>query len=506
MKRCLWLVCLVMLLTLGSALAYDYTPDADGSFLEPFAQQKTNTQPGFSCQTERASYFFSPLIEEQDRDRFIDTLEKMMALLNESGFTCYVLPDYSPWVRSETREIFLSPGDETGLSQAIALLQAVHGEYTNYGLIFGTADALCKAAELPGHSLRYNEKGMLRFYNDEYLLSNFMLAYPSFTKEFNDESTLPFIKDMAVHFCNFLAEEGKLTTLLQEKDAASFNASYIALMNAFLINANAETQLYTELPPIQFGTGGANCPLMIASAHGEWYILQDFIDPISYWAEWDFDSLFDTIWQLEDDLSLVDAALGQPVQKRQFLFGSPDGESTASLYTHYQGEGPIVLPSIVSMVHEYTHACTQGLYDGESAWFLSELAAAYFEIQGAENPQDELIYTLRYDLPQDQEEYWAPVLKAMEKGNALSPLPTAEQVYHYLCYAHSQYDLYTPVSRTLNAIRSFAYFLEAHYGNEAMGRVFMEGSPLPSLGKDWPALQQEWQDYLQAMYGQGSIL
>jgi len=180
MKRCILLVCLLML-SMGCACAYEYISDADVSFHEPFGEQPVNTQPGFSYTSDRALYLFSSEIPEYVRDQFIIRQEALMGQLDASGLTICILPDYEPWVISERKQLFLSPDDETGMTQAIATLQALYGEYCHYGLIYGTADGICKAAALSGHEARYNDKGMLRFYNNESNLSAFMLLYPSFT-------------------------------------------------------------------------------------------------------------------------------------------------------------------------------------------------------------------------------------------------------------------------------------------------------------------------------------
>ncbi|MBQ4075094.1 MAG: hypothetical protein IJD39_07825 [Clostridia bacterium] len=502
MKRCVLLACLLLMLTAGCAGAYEYIPDADVSFLEPFGNQPVNTQPGFSYASERALYLFSRDIPKETRDQFIGRQEALMDQLNVSGLTFCILPGYDPWVISETKQIFLSPDDESGMIQAIATLQALRGEYTHYGLLFGYADQICKNAGLSGHELRFNDKGMVRFYNDESHLSAFMLLYPCFSDLLDgNETNIPFVQDMAVRFCAFLSEKDQLQSMLQEENADAFNQRYIALMNEFLQSAGAETQLYTHLPALRFGAAGSSYPLVISTAHGEWYIHKDYSDPEDYWLVHSFDSLFNTVWKTEDDLAKVDQALGISPSGSPFLFAGNKGAPARSLYTHYDGNGPIAPSGIDDLIHEYVHACTLGWYEGDQAWFLTELAATYFEIQGQKNPQDELVYTLWYDLSDAQAEYWGPVLDAMDQGEVLSYFPDPPEVYHYLCYSHGQYDLFTPGSRTLNAIRSFAYYLEQHYGNEKMGLILREGTPEHVLQKDWSALQQDWIAHLAATFG-----
>ena len=504
MKRSMLSICLLSILFSANAFAYQYTPDADVSFYAPFSQQPSNAGPGFLCETSYAAYYFSGEIEETARDQFIHRQEALLAVLDASAFSIYVMPECMPYAVSEGKCLVLPPDDETGMAQAIASLQAIHGEVVNYGLIYGTADALCKAAGLKGHEARYNDKGMLRFYNDDSHLSSFLLTYPSFTETWGEKATIPHLKDMAVRFCAFLAEKGELTSLLQEKNAARFNEKYIAYMNAFLQAAKAETQLYTHLPALQFGHHGESCPLIIETAHGKWYILKNFDDSNGAWLEWGFEELFNTIWKVEDDLSKADAALGITPVQLQFLFVASDAPSSQRVYSHYSGEGPLNISSIDSLVHEYTHACMAKWFPREDNWFLSELAATYFEIQGQKNPQSNLIYTLWHDLPDAQMDYWGPVLDAMDKGDPLSYYPKPREIYDYLCFVHEQYDLFTPSTRTLNSLRSFAYYLQDHYGNEKMGRAFREGTPIHVLNKDWQTLQQEWQQHLNSTYGKNS--
>ena len=199
MKR-LWLICLAVLMIFSMSSALSQT-------LESSSSEGTD----LLVKTDRAGYFFSKETDEAQRARAMERLEAFLDILGEKDFTIRFQEDGLPYARSSVRSARLPLEDETGLFQAIGLLQAIHGEFTHYGLIFGMADTLCKAAGLQGHTRRYNDKGMLRFYNEESNLSDFMLLYPCFTKEYNDEKQLPFVKDMAVRFCDFLAEKNQYT-------------------------------------------------------------------------------------------------------------------------------------------------------------------------------------------------------------------------------------------------------------------------------------------------------
>lgn len=518
------LIVLLLLLLPVSGLAYEYMPGEDVSFSEPFSAERLNTAPGVICRTERAEYRFSSDIAPEVRDAFIQTQEKLLKCLDVSGFTCCVLPDYPPRAEEASRSIFLSPARDDGLSQAIVTLQALHGEMTHYGLIFAAADDLCRQAGLKGYSCLFNDRGMLRFYNDESNLSHFLLLYPSFTQDYTEKNILLFVRDMAVRFYAFLRESGDAEKLLAEKDLASFQAEYIRRMNDFLTVQGAETRLHDHLPALAFGCGGAAWPLRAASAHGQWYLAKDFDDSVSdsllvsqiirsqmdagntislSLAFDEFSILYNTLWRLEDDMAHADACLALTApQPRDFLFRAPDA---AGDKPHYAGEGPVILSTAASALHEYIHALLAGRFAGENQWFLQELAATYFEMGG----QISLHHTLRsrlWNLKGEQAEYWAPVLDAMEKGEVLHSWAEPEEIYGYLCFAREEYDLFTPSAHTLNALRSFSAYLRETYGDEKVGAALAAGDPMPALGRDWETLRGEWKDHLAALYGQGAAL
>lgn len=503
MKR--FLLLLFLLLLPVSAFAYDYTPEADVSFQEPFSEEVFSAAPGFSYRSTRAAYYFSPEISQEERDAFIDIQEKLLSHLEANALAAYVLPDYAPRAESAKRAVFLSPAGDDGLTQAIVTLQALYGETANYGLLFGAADALCREAGLPGYHPRFNERGMLRFYNNEENLPHFLLTYPSFTEDYCDKGTIPFVKDMAVRVFAFAQERGQAQALLSENDPSAFQAAFIPLINDFLSAQQAETKLYDHLPALAFGYGGKGCPLIISSPHGTWRVLSGFSDISSYWCEYGFSALYTAVWRAENDLSHVDECLGLNKTGLDFLFCAPGAYGLTTNYQHGAEGGPVALCTIDSLVHEYVHACVEGQYGQENAWFLTELAATYFELIGQYSAHDTL-YRYLYNLTGDAKAYWEPVLKAMEAGRPLDGVWNPEKIYTYLCFARQEYDLFTPGTRTLNALRAFSYYLRAQFGDESVGAALRAGNAKEALGKSWEALRQDWQRHVQALYGPGAAL
>ena len=479
------------------------------SYQEPFTEEAVSI-PGFYHETERARYYFSAEIEAQARENFIKTQETLLEALQEKDFTCYILPDYEARAESDLRRIILSPNEEDGgMGQAIATLQALHGEWQNYGLVFGAADSLCKEAGLPGYQMQFKDKGMLLFINKEENLLHFLLCYPSFTEKYTDETWIPFAKDMAVRVWQFLKEKGKAEELLLEKNAAAFQTELIPLINEWLKSMKADPQLFAHLPAFTFAYGGTECPLMITAPHGTYFFRKDFSDELYHWNDEYFTSFFSIFWQAEDELSAIDEKLGQQPRKQQIFFCGKNDIPFTGNYQHYRGEGPLLLSSLSSLAHEYLHASTAHLINRPDGWFLTELAATYFEMQFPFSIHERLYYNVLWDmqLSGEENEAWQPILDAIDDEKLpLAYNSAGGEIYSYYCFIHEQYDLFTPSSQTLNSLRSFSWYLKEQYGDERVVPALISGDSQKTLGKTWENLQAEWKDHLLSLFGQGKAL
>ena len=491
---------LLFFLLLTPALAEE--PRADVSFAEPFSDERLSTAPGFLVQTDRAEYRFSPEIDQEARERFVSRQEALLEKLNEGGFALYVLPDYPG--RSEGRSLYLSPEDETGLTQAALTLQSLYGPRAHFGLLFGAADELCREAGLPGYRRRFNEKGMLRFYNDDENLAYFLLSYPCFTEAFTAKGAIPYVKDMAVRVYEFARERMDVSAFLKETDLEAAQRAYLALINDFLSAQEAENRLHDDLPALAFACGGRECPLIIFSAHGEWDWLKDFDEPISYllW-EGDFSSMYSALWQMEDEMTRVDEALKLPSpEPLRFILCAQGAYGLKSNYQHEPKDGTMALCTVTSLIHTYVHARFEGAFTGENAWFLSELAATYFEMQSDMNALDRWYSRLWGGDSLDAS--WDAVADAMYDGKIIGYWSGADKIFGYYCFVNERYDLYTPSSLTLNALRSFSGYLKEFYGDEKVAAALISQNPAEALGKDWEQLRLEWKKHLEALYGEGA--
>lgn len=503
MKKTGLLLLLLLLFSLPGALAYEYQAPQACTYAQAWPGESASFQ-AVSLKTDHALYYISAEIDASARDAFIDRQEALLAALGETGFTVYVLPQMQAHGFLNSRTLFLSPLEDGGMGQAIALLQAVHGEFSNYGLIYGAADALCKEAGLPGHILRFNERGMLKFCNNEDNLHHFLLYYPSFTEDYTDKTLIPFIKDFAVRFYQYAKDKNQDLLALPLE---AFSSAYVPLINAFIASLPSESGLHDYLPPLRFAYGGPSCPLMIESCHGKWLLHPDFSDTTLYfnWADSYADVLYRTIWNAEDELDKIDQAMAMRLDGLTFLLGNRQALGISSNYAHYAGNGPLPITGLSTLSHEYVHACLQVRLQSPPSWFLAELAASYFELQSEYSAHDSLYYTI-WNLPAAQREYWMPVLEVIREGKKLDYASEPEELFGYLCFAHQQYDLFTPSSRTLNSIRSFAGFLKEIYGDKQICALFLAEDPSAVLGKSWETLRLEWVNHLKSLYGDGAAL
>ncbi len=98
----------------------------------------------WQCTLEERNYEFDRTLEQEQRDRFISAQEQLCAYLKSNGLSTdglvfRILKDSTNWTESDSQLAYFDIANTETWHQALTTVQAVLGDYTNYGYLY----ALC---------------------------------------------------------------------------------------------------------------------------------------------------------------------------------------------------------------------------------------------------------------------------------------------------------------------------------------------------------------------------
>ena len=322
-------------------------------------------------------YYFDNSINEVMRNSFVINQEKICDFLNDNGINAqnikfYVVRGIDNHAISSDNAVYIDILQADNYTQVALTLEAVLGEYTNYGYIFALSNYICDKLSWQHDTNAQIDIEVLK--NNPYLLN---LNYPSFSKDYVDENELSSVKNLAVKI------------LGQMQNAFAGESEFQKLVDKYA-NDNSLDYHKTYL---SFAYGGKNCPLKIKTKYLDIYLDSDYQgscilteqsildDPM-----FNFQNLIDFWEYVDSDLAEVRNQFGFndsniiSVYVQELNIGiAQNGE--AGGYFHVTVDGPqILMEDIYTITHEYTHyidfSMDKNLND-DIDW-CSEVLACYY--------------------------------------------------------------------------------------------------------------------------------
>ena len=346
------------------------------------------------------TFRFSSKVTKEERVRFISAQQKICDKLNANGvetkeLNFFVLKDIESRAAGETHAVYIDLSQTESAIQVILTLQAIWGEYTNYGYLYALSDKIAQELFQCAKASPDQNIEVLRS-SPEHL----NLLYPSFTDEYASEEQIKAVKALSSHI---------LSTM---NDVFAGESAFCQALDTY-----ADTNGLSLIPTkCRFAYGGGNCSLKIKTAYLDIYLDSDYQgscqrteqsiadDPL-----FNLSSMLKFLAHLDGELRIIrekfnfsDSKL-IPVYMTELSDKLASGADVSGWFIPDGSNTRIEAESIYALSHEYVHYidyridtdsnddvnwCAESLacYFGNSVAYLSRLAIA--------NSGDESVLTL----------------------------------------------------------------------------------------------------------------
>lgn len=440
--------------------------------------------------TDRAHYFFDKKITAEQRTACIEATEQILAelgtlpalpeicVLTEQGYgSLFVIGN----------RVFLTEQDWQTQEYVTAVLMAVYGDFTHYGLVYGYANMLCQR-------LHWGEP-MTGAFMLPAVVEVCDLGLLCFDTAFVSEDDATAAKNLA---CGFVAslDEKELQSLLADADTTE---GMVAVSRA-LADYYAEHGLTYEPSTIRYGFGGISYGYVVESDIGTFYLCDKWQDrnyemnPLvsenflheKYPEVREFFTInFRQMQQYRDTINLY------PYDEGIKILLTDDPTVQVSYSTSVTNE--IVIIGVVSIMHEYIHELT-GTVDKEN-WMVEGIARyldTRYDYYGVAFTNYDYSVNLEdgSDMYIGVKEYCAKLDRPLDM--AIDTLT----VYDLMCYSEGITD--PDQYRGYFTGASFINYLVQQYGEQTVIQsLYGDGEPLPKTHEE---LVAEWVAYLNETY------
>ncbi len=471
--------------------SYEYTvkhknyvyPAATDGWVEKDALKTANGDGEFYCFTA----------DTAEADDFINAQRTLLSYLRAYGMEINPLDYYGTdygfcFSESSKSAVYVDLSFVGTWQQVLVTLQALWGDYTDYGYVYPLANAI--ASELGWQTdevLSAEETAMNAFFTGN--PDAIQLLYPAFTAKFASEETVNYSKALS----SKLFEKIKWHKVIADPIETQLDRYYKQLED-YAKSISAEFTRQT----CGYAYYGEDVLFRAMTNYAEFLVAADYSDKFDEFCDWyyfsDYQSIYETVntlnaeiteavelFGLEDEVGLVaikwldhesDAA-------RKFIKLSGAGGGV-----YYPGKNNIYISSIRSLLHEYYHHIQYALglgADMEHTWQMQVFCEFANANAQYEQHRMECIFTREGNCKE---------VFAMYTGRDYSP--GAEDYFESIdIYIHS-YDAYAASYESYNMGISLAHHLAGIYGERAVYNMLLYPDTVEEVtGRTWEELLSE---------------
>lgn len=442
-----------------------------------------------TTETEYASYFFAPTVEQAERSACIQATDQILSALQESGavpeFYVFTAERYdSVWISEH--KLYQTARAWQSADYAADVLMTVYGGFSHYGLAYGY-----------GAFLRGEQSQAELNLTDLEDSDALDLSLLCFDVAFVSEEECAAAQAVACDFVKtYIAEQGEapLRELLSQSDTADGTENVCKALELYYQGRG----LHYTPSAVRYGYGGISFDYTVLSEYGTFYLGKDWNDYNAADNPLVYENFLHE--RYADTKHFYETNLKQMAQYRELFSVGDDQDDLSIIFLHsrslpqtsfYQsGTHRIYVQNVDSLMHEYIHALTQPR-TSMSNW-ETEGFARYF--------------SYRYD------EYGIAFLN--QDYNNVSDSAATSYVREYLSNIGRDIDMavdygeleniavwsrsYTDPNASYVAGSSFVQYLVGEFGEQAViDAIYGSGTPLP---RTYNELVGEWNAYIENTY------
>ena len=461
-------------------------PAAVDGWVEKDALSTTNSDGTFFCFTTDA----------ETADNFINTQRTLLRFLMNCGVEIgemeYHGTDYGySFSQSDENAVYVSLSDMRSWKQVLVTLQAIWGDYTEYGYVYAMSNAIAGELGWQTDSIStFEQRNIDRFFGDNPDVIN--LLYPTFTTNFASEETVNYSKALAVHLFEKVKWKKALGKQVEEQlgDYYSMVSTYAQNLSIPFTSQSCGYAYY-----------GENVKLRIMTTYAELIIDSNYRDVMEsiYGDYWDnYSSIYQTTNTINREITAAVEYFALEDEAGTIRIKWLDSENSAT-ERFTEGRNGMYHPSthvayVVSInpyLHEYYHHIEYLINHKHDRCWQSQAFCEMGKV-GSWHAQ----YRMEKLFSDGK---WAELFYLCTGHNYQPKTEDYYEVYDILCYIGNDYtlDYYSGG----NPINSFSRYLIDRYGEDDIYQLMLLPETVETVtGKTWETLQKEWKQHIQEKY------
>jgi len=475
--------------------AYEYSVQTK-SYTRPSAVKGNALNTALTTVTDDGK-FFCFTKDEPTANNFVNTQRTLMQYLRGCGVEIEGLESFGTdygysFSESSENAAYVALSDVQSWQQVLVTLQAVWGDYTDYGYVYAMSNAIARELGWQTDSVpAFEQKTADLFFAANPEAIN--LLYPTFTDKLATDETVSNSKALAIHLFNEMDWKNAVNKPIDEQ-----LDDYYELVSAYA----QELSTPFERQTCGYAYYGEDVKLRIMTSYAELIIDSNYRDAMEriYGDYWDnYLSVYQTANIINEEITAAVEYFTLQDTAGTIQFNWLDGEdsNTEWLIPHNHGAyyfstQTVYVTSIHAYLHEYFHHI-QHLLNPDLGF--SWQSQAFCELGASHSHYRQMSSESTFLRSEDG-------AKLFQDFTGRAYVPGRDDYFEtmdILCYYNDYYQLeYITGAQAQN---SFCRYLVELYGEKSVFDLLLfPNSVEPVTGKTWDELRTAWEQNIRNKY------
>jgi len=508
-KPAFWIILLVVAVSTAAGLllltdpvgkitpfeeTYEYSVNRK-NYIQPATVDGWVEKAALETATEDGT-FFCFTTDSAQADEFINAQRTLLCYLKDRGVEIgemeYYGTDYSYcFSKSDDRAAYVALSSTKSWQQVLVTLQAIWGDYTDYGYVYAMSNAIAKDLDWRAESAPSVEHTLL----DAFFSENpdaLHLLYPTFTTRFSSEETVNNSKALVIR----IFEKNNWRKALGKPIEDQLN-EYYALVSSYAKKLSVPFTRQT----CGYAYYGEEVPLRIMTAYAELIIDGDYKD-IKEAVFGDYFSHYESIYRtaniIDQDISASVARFGIENEVGKLAIKFLDSEDPVTKRyvprseKYYYSTKTIYVTSVWLYLHEYYEHIELALKQKASSNWQSQ---AFYGIGDIHSRH--FLYLWEHSFTHDPK--CVDLFEIFTGRGYRSGKDDLYEAMDILCYINDYYTL--NYDTIMDAKLSITGYLIELFGEDAISNVMLYPETVEQVtGKTWKELETQWQQHIRDKY------
>lgn len=440
--------------------------------------------------------FFCFTADTAAADDFINSQRMLSDWLKsqnvEMGKMTFYATDYGySFSESDSKAAYIALSEVRTWQQVLVTLQAIWGDYTDYGYVYAMSNAIAEELGWQTDSpVSIDENEM-----DDFFVKNpdaIHMLYPTFSAKLSSEETANQSKALVSRIFSRIDWQSAIAKPIAEQ------------LDEYYTPVSAYAQ-QLSVPFTRQSCGyayyGENVQLRIMTTYAELFVDKDFVDIQDTYADCfsHYETIYETANTLNREISSTVAYFGLEDRAGTVRIKFIDSENPSiETYTkgrngmYYSSTQIIYVPTIFACMHEYHHHMEHLLTGGSNHDWQSQ---AFCEFGASRFTYSNSLW----DQPFTENDTYRYLFSYFTGRDYQPGRNDFFEVMDILCYIGEYYRLsYDTGAESINSISR--YLMEL-YGEDTVFDLYLYPETVEDVtGKTWNELQAEWEQHIRDKY------